>query len=162
MLESRATKEKLSMFSDAVRLAAIDGQIAPGEMRFLAMVGRDLGLSQKHVDRVLKDPGGVKFMVPKNDGEKFKHVLRLVNMMVVDGRIEKREMDFCTSIAVKMGLRPSVVSDVVEKFVAHLAGLTKARVIQEVAKKATVRRVLSVDTKAGLDAEIEQFLRERR
>jgi len=162
MFESRNTKEKLSMFADAVKLAAIDGHIASGEMRFLAKLGNDLGLSQKQVEKVLKDAGSIKFIVPKSEQDKIKHILRLINIMVVDLRIDKREMDFCTSIAVKMGLNPSFVSDIVKKFVVHLATVSKARAVPKAAIKTAARRVPPIDTSGGLNAEIEQFLRERR
>jgi hypothetical protein len=60
-------------------------------------------------------------------------------------------MDSCTSVAAKMGLRPSLVSDMVRDFVTKLRVLAKAKF----ARKQT-------NTRANLEAEIEQLLRDRQ
>ena len=151
MFESRKEKERRSMFKDVVGVAGIDGQLTANEMNLMTILGKNMGLTQKDIEKVLKKPASIKFVVPKDDTEKIKHVLRLVHMMIVDGRIDKREMDFCTSVAVKMGLKPSIVSDQVQRYVAQVkAALAKTQLVRT-----------GDNTRVSLEAEIEQFLRDR-
>jgi V8-like Glu-specific endopeptidase len=84
MFERRAVKERRSMFWNAVTIASIDGRTEEGKMRSLAVIGKNQGLTNADMKTVLESPGKVKFMVPQDDQEKIKHVLTLVNLMVVD------------------------------------------------------------------------------
>lgn len=151
LFTSRTDKEKLSMFKDLVGVASRDGKLVPNELRLLGAMGKNMGLTQKDIEKVLKKPESIKFVVPKDNSEKIKHVLRLVHMMLVDGRIDKRENDFCISVAVNMGLQPSIVSDLVHKYIAD---------VQTTLAKTQIVRTRPI-TRTGLDREIEQFLQGR-
>jgi uncharacterized membrane protein YebE (DUF533 family) len=142
-------KKPLGLFRDLVRVAACDGSISDREARFLAEMGKTMGLSQGDVKKVIAKPAKVKYVPPKDEHEKLKHLLMCVNAMMADGKIDRREMDVCMMVAGKLGLPPSLVQGMVQEFLKHVAAAVSVRADQ--------RRVSRGN--GGLDSEIEAFLR---
>lgn len=145
-------KKPLGLFRDLVMVAAADGNITEAEGRTLSGMGAKLGLNGDDIQKVLTKPQKIKYVPPKDQQEKIRHLLMCVHVMMADGEIDRREMDLCMTIAGKMGLPPALVQRMVVDFVRHIAAAVKAQ--------AAVRRAARTGD-SGLEAEIDDFLRSR-
>jgi len=134
LFEGREAKKRKSHFKNLVALSAIDGAIYESEKKFLFILGLKWKLSEKEVKDVISNPKKIDFTPPKNSMERFSQLFDLVSMMVVDGYIDRREMDFCMTIATKLGFRPTIVPELLDKIVnAIRASVTEARLKNEIA-----------------------------
>ena len=149
MIINRSLKEKLSMFKDLMSTATIDGHISREETAFLLIHGKKMGLTDKQMKKVIEKPGKIKYVAPKDEVEKLKHVLRLVYMMLADGKIDRREMAFVKSVAAKLGLNPGIVDREVSAFISRVTKILKATTVQ--------RKTTSLGNQ--IDRDIEAYLR---
>ena len=117
LFEGRKARERKSHFRNLVGLAAADGKLADDEAKFLAVLGAKWGVSPKEIQAVLTNPSKVKEAPPKEPRERLNQLVELVSLMIVDGEIDEREMDYCMNFAMRMGFRPSAVPDMVKRLV---------------------------------------------
>ena len=133
IFEGKKAKERKSHFKTLVEVAIADGELARSEREFLGILGAKWGLSVKEVTAVLKKPGKVKFVPPKDPGDQLAQLFDIVMMMLVDGVIDRREMDYCMTVASRLGFRPSIVPSLVAKVIeAVKKGASKDKVTSEV------------------------------
>jgi len=120
-LTGRSTKEKRSAVMNVLKVMSVDGKIEPPEMNFLMAVAKRVGLSEKEMKSILQKPDKVKFVVPKEPSERLAQLMDAVFMMIADGKIDKREMDACMSLATRLEFKPSIVPNLV----AHIVHAVK-------------------------------------
>jgi len=112
LFDSRETKEKKSHFKNLVMLACVDGDFDDNEKEFLINTGIRWGLTRGQVMSVLKNPDGVKFVIPNDPEKRLAQLEDLVVMILADGVIEQVEVDFVQTLAVKMGLIIAIIEAV--------------------------------------------------
>jgi len=117
LLEGKDAKKRKSHFRNLVVLSMVDGVIRESELRFLLVLGRLLKLSEKEIKSVLKNPDKIKFTPPTDSKERFSQLFDLIALMMIDRHVDRREMDFCMTIASGLGFRPTVVQELVTKIV---------------------------------------------
>lgn len=107
--ESPAKKAAKTHFATMVAIAAADGQLHPNEMALLRAVAQRIKLSDREVQKVLSNPQKIKFAVPTDGKERVLMLFDMVLMMMADGKIDQREMDFVVMAAGRLGFPSSFV-----------------------------------------------------
>ena len=118
--EGQASKEKKTAVANAIAVMTADGKIDNSELKLLAAICARVGLSEKKTKEVLANPGKVKFTVPKTREERVRQLIDMVFMMMVDGKIDRREMDVCMTLASRMGFPSSVIPKMMADLIAAI------------------------------------------
>jgi hypothetical protein len=92
-----------------INLAAIDRIIDVKEVNLIHMIGKANGMTKDEVDNMIQNPTTITKMDAMSDEEKFEHLYYLILMMKSDGRVLKTEIDFCETIAHRLGYKRGVV-----------------------------------------------------
>lgn len=116
-LKSQSQKERETTVKNVIAVMLADGQMDPDEMRFLNAVCQRVGLSEKELKGVLKNPQNIEFTPAKNPNERMQQLIDIIGMMLSDGHIDSREMDICITLATKLGFKPSSVAALVQNIV---------------------------------------------
>ncbi len=117
LFDSRETKERKSHFKNLILLALVDGDFDENERNFLIQTGINWGLSESQARSVVENPHSVKFVLAKEPDHRIVQLHDLIIMMLADGVIMEAEMDFVTTLAVKMGFRASDVPRMLESII---------------------------------------------
>jgi hypothetical protein len=92
-----------------INLAAIDRIIDVKEINLIHMIGKANGISSHEIDYMIENPTTITRMDAISDEEKFEHLYYLILMMKSDGRVLKTEIDFCETIAHRLGYKRGVI-----------------------------------------------------
>lgn len=131
LFENKKTKVQKSHLKNLVALAKADGSISPAELELIQKTGAKIGLKESEINAILED-ASFQVEVPSNDSQRFDQIFELVQMMMADGEIEDAEMDFCITVAEKLGFRKAIVGVLVRKISSGLTtGLDKDAIKSE-------------------------------
>lgn len=111
--DGRSSMEKKTAVMNAVVVMGADGRIDDKELAFLFAICKRVGMSEAELKEIIDDPSSVKFTVPTDPNERASMLIDIVFMMMVDGNIDRREMDLCMQIASRLGYKPVVVPKLV-------------------------------------------------
>lgn len=132
IFDSKKSKIQKSHLKNLATLAKADGEISESELTFITKIGAKQGLKESEISSLLEDTTTTDFEIPTNDSERFDQIFDLVKLMSADGVIEDKEMDFCISIAEKLGFRKAIVGILVRKISLGLtSGLDKDAIKSE-------------------------------
>lgn len=104
----KTTAVKKNYLLSLVKLAKADGFVSDAEFDLLIKIGKRQGMSQAEVIELMEDAEEFFYRVPTTDTERFDQLFDMVELMMVDGRIDEKEKTFITQVAEKMGVRPAV------------------------------------------------------
>ncbi|RAU82559.1 tellurite resistance TerB family protein [Pontibacter arcticus] len=113
--ESEETKKLKSHIKNLGALAKIDGHLDAEEMKYIVSIGIRHGLKPDDVKHLLSNASKIEPQLPTNDSERFDQIYDLVEMMLADGIVDEQEMDFCITMATRLGFRKSIVGMLVRK-----------------------------------------------
>lgn len=132
--ESTEKKEIKSHLRHLVRLAKADGVFHKDEIKFIKRVGRENGLTDNEVQKIMDDPTSVDIVLPTTAEGKFNQIFDLVQLMMRDGEVNDAEMDFCMELANRLGFRKVIVGVLVAKITRGIAeGLDRDQLKEEAA-----------------------------
>jgi len=94
-----------------VQLASADGLLSEKEARFIKMLGKVNGMSDEEIDSIIKNPQPIEDLHHLSDDQKFEYIYSLVQLMKADGQVFKSEIAFCEKIAVELGYKSKVISE---------------------------------------------------
>ncbi|PRY08900.1 hypothetical protein CLV24_12068 [Pontibacter ummariensis] len=124
--ESEETKRLKSHITNLGALAKIDGHLDPTEMNFIISIGTKNGMKAEEVRHLISNSAESDCPSPSNDSERFDQIYDLVEMMLADGIVDENEMDFCISMAAKLGFKKSIVGVLVRRITTGVKdGLTR-------------------------------------
>jgi uncharacterized tellurite resistance protein B-like protein len=78
-------------FRNLIMLARIDGKVADDEKALLNRIANRLGLTDEQVKEVLDDSNSYPMIPPVSREERYERLIQLVQMIFVDGTIDKKE-----------------------------------------------------------------------
>lgn len=113
--ESEEVKKLKSHITNLGALAKADGHVDPTEMDFIISIGEKHGMKPSEVRSLLSHVEEVKPQLPTNDSERFDQIYDLVEMMLADGIVDESEMEFCISMAARLGFKKAIVGVLVRK-----------------------------------------------
>lgn len=97
-----------------ISLARIDGKVAEREKNYIVNIGRANGI---YPDETLslfdQQDDGPTHGIPSNltNDQKFNYIVSLVQLMKIDERMYKEEIQYCSRIAASLGYDPQVMFD---------------------------------------------------
>lgn len=103
-------EEKLSLLSEMIAFAQIDGQVHEREYQLLAIVASQLGIEET-VFKGLFEKKAEKVII-KSEHERIIQFYRLALLMHADGVLHKNEQIAIQEIGINMGLSPYAMRNV--------------------------------------------------
>src|SRR5690606_38644665 len=99
-------EEKLSLLNEMIAIAVVDGKLHERESQFLAIVAKQLGISNEvFMDLFHREMDPVPI---KSEFQRIQQFYRLALLMHVDGVLHEREEIAIQQIAINMGLNPAI------------------------------------------------------
>ena len=101
-------KEQLNVL---INLAASDSKVADKEAKIIHLIGKANGMTTEEVDSMLKKPKPIGNLDTLTEDQKFENLYHLVQLMKADGQVFKSEINFCETIAERLGYKKGVVAE---------------------------------------------------
>ena len=112
--------EKLSHLKQIILLAVSDGSVHKNELASISAIMSREDLSKADLERCLKNPGSIDFVLPTDENVKAKYLRDMVLLMMSDGKIDKQELVTCQLTAEALGYNSQVVEQMVLDIVAEI------------------------------------------
>ena len=99
-----------------VQLAKVDGVVVQDEIDLIKQIGEAHGLSSEEISGCFDDPDSeISDLSDIADDEKYEYIYNLVQLMKIDGRLYKEEINFCSKLAGKLGYDEAVLLELMVK-----------------------------------------------
>ena len=118
-----------------INLAAIDMFIDVKEVKLIHMIGKSNGMTEAEVDAMIKNPVTITNLSLMTNDEKFEHLYYLITMMKSDGRVLRNEIDFCETIARRLGFSKGVVGAMSKHIYNDVAVHSDRKMLRKIADK---------------------------
>jgi hypothetical protein len=99
------------------QLAKIDNRFVKEEKRYLYALGRKNRVTEKEVDKIIKEASDMEFHEPETIKEKVVFLYEYIQMMLADNKLDEREAQMCAVIAERMGLDRGLVGSMTNSIV---------------------------------------------
>lgn len=100
-------KMQMTHVINLITIANLDGNITKAEKELLFKIANDLGLTEEEfqhcVKTSLESNRVAQYEVPETDEEKTYYLKNLTTMMMIDGQIDKIEIEYLKTVAEKFG-----------------------------------------------------------
>jgi uncharacterized tellurite resistance protein B-like protein len=114
-------EEKLSLLSEMIAFAKIDGQVHEREYRFLSIVAVQLRIDRPTFEDLFVHPA--KKEILKTEHERILQFYRLALLMHADGVLHDNEQVAIREIGINMGLSPFAMKGVLNEIKRSPTGL---------------------------------------
>ena len=104
--------EKISLLSDMIAFAIVDGELHEREYTFLTIIAIELGFSKEELKRLFHEEHRSEII--KSEFERIQQFYRLALLMHCDGVLHEREQIKIREIGVNMGLNPFAIKRVLK------------------------------------------------
>lgn len=94
------------------RLANSDGTIDDKERSLIQSLGVANGLEEEEVTRIIEEPQGDIDYESLTPEERFDYLYNLVHLMKIDGEVFNQEVEYCESIAKKLGYQLAAIYEI--------------------------------------------------
>ncbi len=120
-------EEKLSLLSEMIAFAQIDGQVHEREYQLLSIVASQLKIEQSVFEGLFEKKA--KKVVIKSEYERIMQFYRLALLMHADGTLHKNEQIAIREMGVNMGLSPYAMRSVLVEMQKSPSGLVDPGVL---------------------------------
>ena len=114
-------QEKLSLLSDMIAFAKIDGDIHERELQFLSIIASQLNVEQNDFEKLFDH--GAQHLIIKDEHQRILHFYRLALLMHADGILHEKEQVAIREIGINMGLSPFAMRSVLQEMRQSPSGL---------------------------------------
>ena len=104
--------EKISLLSDMIAFAIVDGELHEREYLFLSIIAVELGISKEELKQLFHEEHRSEII--KNEFERIQQFYRLALLMHCDGILHEREQVKIHEIGINMGLNPHAIKRVLK------------------------------------------------
>jgi len=104
--------EKISLLSDMIAFAIVDGELHEREYAFLMIIAVELGISKEELNQLFHEENRIEII--KNEFERIQQFYRLALLMHCDGVLHEREQIKIREIGINMGLNPFAIKRVLK------------------------------------------------
>jgi uncharacterized tellurite resistance protein B-like protein len=120
-------EDKLSLLSEMIAFAKIDGQVHEREYRFLSIVASQLKVESDAFKTLFKEP--VPKVVIKTEHQRILQFYRLALLMQADGVLHDNEQVAIREMGINMGLSPYAMKSVLVEMQQSPTGLIDPEVL---------------------------------
>jgi uncharacterized tellurite resistance protein B-like protein len=103
-----------SHIKNLISVAMADGHLDQEEWDLLVTMARVLQISEEEIRNIKENPESVRFIPPKKYEDKVQQIQDLVAIMTIDGEINKKELELCKKISLKLDILPQLVDDIID------------------------------------------------
>lgn len=125
-------KEKLSILSEMIEFAKVDGHIKEPEFNFLLGVSEMLGVDRETFNDLFVND--IEHVIPKSQADRILQFHRLVLLMNVDTVQEDLEVTKLHNIGLGMGLPPAAIQQVLVVMKNYPNGVVPPKVLIDIFK----------------------------
>ena len=115
-------KKRRSHFKNLFAVARADGDVDRAEMDLVIGLAEKFHMSTDEVTKIIRDPDGVPLVTPKSPEERIEHLYDLISVMMVDGKIDEKELFLCKSLGVKLGCGEENIDSLVRDLIEQAMG----------------------------------------
>jgi uncharacterized tellurite resistance protein B-like protein len=119
LFNSYDKKKRRSHFKNLFAVANADGDVDRAEMDLVIGLAEKFHMSTEEVTRIIRNPEDVPLITPKTSEERMEHLYDLINVMMVDGHIDEKELFLCKSLAVKLGCSEETIDPLVRELIEN-------------------------------------------
>jgi uncharacterized tellurite resistance protein B-like protein len=101
----------LDQISLLAQLSKVDGDLDQLEINMIHYIGKLHGFTIEQIDNIIDKPTKVGDLSSLDDDLRFEYLFNLVQLMKIDGRVTNSEIDYCEKLAVRLGYRAGVISE---------------------------------------------------
>jgi len=120
-------QEKLSLLSEMIAFAKIDGEVHEREYRFLSIVASQLRVEKDAFIALFKEP--TPKVVIKSEHERILQFYRLALLMQADGVLHSNEQVAIREMGINMGLSPFAMKGVLVEMQNSPTGLIDPEIL---------------------------------
>ena len=114
--EHQYLKYKKAHVRNLVALASVDGHIHTSELKFIQKIGKKYGLKSRQIDAIVKKRDEWEIEIPQHTETALEQLFDIILMIYADGRVDKKEMEFCRHMVAGMGFKEELVGRLIELF----------------------------------------------
>ena len=120
-------EQKLSLLSEMIAFAKIDGQVHEREYRFLSIVAAQLQIDKRTFESLFIKPADK--VVIKSEHERILQFYRLALLMQADGVLHNNEQVAIRGMGINMGLSPYAMKSVLVEMQRSPTGLIDPEIL---------------------------------
>lgn len=120
-------QEKLSLLSEMIAFARIDGQIHERELQFLSIVASQLNVEKTDFESLFTNE--TDKIIQKSEHDRVLQFYRLALLMHADGILHKNEQIAIREMGINMGLSPFAMRSVLQEMQKSETGLIDPNVL---------------------------------
>ncbi|HEY0046702.1 MAG TPA: TerB family tellurite resistance protein [Flavobacterium sp.] len=105
-------EQKLSLLTEMIEFAKVDGELHDREIEFLALVAKELKIEKPVFIELFRQQSDIKII--KSETQRIQQFYRLALLMQVDGVLHERENVSIRQLGINMGLNPAAMNRVLE------------------------------------------------
>ncbi|MDM9630903.1 TerB family tellurite resistance protein [Robiginitalea aurantiaca] len=117
LFNSYDKKKRRSHFKNLFSVARADGDVDRAEMDLVIGLAEKFHMSTDEVTRIIRNPEDVALFTPKTAEERMEHLYDLISVMMVDGRIDEKELFLCKSLAMKLGCSDKTIDSLLRDLI---------------------------------------------
>jgi len=120
-------EQKISLLSEMIEFAKVDGELHEREMEFLALVAKELSIDKPVFNDLFRQQSDIKII--KSEAQRIHQFYRLALLMHVDGKLHQNENIAIRQLGINMGLSPGAMNRVLDLMKASPTGMVAPEVI---------------------------------
>lgn len=98
-----------------VQLARVDGIVVQEEIDLITRIATGFGMSSEEISACFEDPSFIGDLTMLDDDDKYEYIYNMVQLMKIDGRLYKEEIQYCARMANNMGYDEEVLTELMLK-----------------------------------------------
>lgn len=98
-----------------VKLAQVDGIVVQDEIDLIKKIGEAKGMSQEEVAQCFNEAEYDEDLSLMSDDDKYEFLYNIIQLMKIDGRLYKEELNFCAKMAGRLGYDEEVLLEMIIK-----------------------------------------------
>lgn len=102
---------KLAQIKLLINLARIDGEVAEKERAYIYTIGKANDISEAVIAPLFHQDHAIIVPTQLTQEEKFQYIFSLVQLMKIDERLYKKEIQYCARISARLGYRQEALFD---------------------------------------------------
>jgi uncharacterized tellurite resistance protein B-like protein len=110
---------KLSHIKLLINLARVDGDVAQQERAYIYTIGKANGIAEEVIMPLFDQDHAIIVPARLTEDEKFQRIFSLVQLMKIDERLYKSEIQYCSRIASKLGYSQEALFELMLKVNAY-------------------------------------------
>ena len=111
-----AELSQLTQLKLLINLSRIDGEVAERERNYINTIGQANGISEKEIGPLYDQNHEIIIPEKLTADQKFQYLFSLVQLMKIDERLYKDEIQYCAKVSSKLGYGPGALFD----FILHV------------------------------------------